>query len=67
MPQATGLVAELTAKYGAKDAECALIPGSGGQFEIVLDGQLIYSKKEKGKFPSYGEIPLLIDMATINK
>jgi selT/selW/selH-like putative selenoprotein len=55
-------VAELTAKFGADKVETELIKGSGGQFEIVLDGTLIYSKKAKGKFPSYGEIPLLIEM-----
>ncbi|MBN1958023.1 MAG: Rdx family protein [Desulfuromonadales bacterium] len=32
------------------DAE--LIPSSGGVFEIVVDGQLIYSKKATGQFPS---------------
>ena len=33
-----------------------LIKGSGGQFEIVLDGQLIYSKKQTGRFPEPSEI-----------
>jgi selenoprotein W-related protein len=28
-----------------------LIPSSGGVYEITLDGQLIYSKKETGQFP----------------
>ena len=60
-------MAELTTKYGAENVQCELIPGSGGEFEVVFDGQLIYSKKEKGKFPAYGEIPLLIDIARINK
>jgi selT/selW/selH-like putative selenoprotein len=60
-------VAELTAKYGADKVQTELIKGSGGQFEIVLDGKLIYSKKEKGKFPSYGEVPLLIDMEVMNR
>jgi selT/selW/selH-like putative selenoprotein len=33
-----------------------LIKGSGGQFEVVLDGTLIFSKKAEGRFPEPGEI-----------
>ena len=33
-----------------------LIPGSGGQFEVVLDGKLIFSKKALGRFPETNEI-----------
>ncbi len=29
--------------------------GSGGVFEITLDGDLIYSKKANGRFPEPGE------------
>ena len=36
--------------------DATLIKGSGGQFEVVLDGQLIFSKKELGRFPETGEI-----------
>ena len=60
-------MAELTTKYGAEQVNCELIPGSGGVFDVVLDGHLIYSKKERGKFPTYGEIPMLIDMVLINR
>jgi selenoprotein W-related protein len=36
--------------------ETQLIKGSGGQFEVVLDGALIFSKKEVGRFPEPEEI-----------
>jgi selT/selW/selH-like putative selenoprotein len=36
--------------------DATLIKGSGGQFEVVLDGQLIFSKKQLGRFPEVGEI-----------
>lgn len=36
--------------------EVKLIRGSGGQFEVVLDGTLIYSKKQVGRFPEPGEV-----------
>ena len=40
----------------AKGIETQLIKGSGGQFEVVLDGDLIFSKKQLGRFPEVDEI-----------
>ena len=37
-------------------AEIELIKGSGGVFEITLDGDLVYSKKAAGRFPSHDEV-----------
>ncbi|MBI4587006.1 MAG: SelT/SelW/SelH family protein [Planctomycetes bacterium] len=36
--------------------EAKLIKGSGGVFEITVNGELIYSKKATGKFPEPEEI-----------
>ena len=33
-----------------------LIPASGGEFEVSLDGDLVYSKLREGRFPEYDEI-----------
>jgi selT/selW/selH-like putative selenoprotein len=33
-----------------------LIKGSGGQFEVVVDGRLVFSKKQLGRFPEPSEI-----------
>jgi len=33
-----------------------LIRGSNGVFDVVVDGQLIYSKAETGQFPEHDEI-----------
>ena len=38
------------------DVETQLHKGSGGQFEVVVDGNLIFSKKEAGRFPEPREI-----------
>ena len=38
------------------NVETQLIKGSGGQFEVALDGTLIFSKKQQGRFPEPGEI-----------
>ncbi len=40
--------------------EVELIAGSGGIFEIAVDGTLIFSKKQLHRFPEPGEIVRLI-------
>lgn len=41
--------------------ELTIIPSSGGVFEVTLDGQLIFSKKEVGRFPTDVEIKALVE------
>jgi len=36
--------------------QATLVKGSGGQFEVALDGKLIFSKKQLGRFPDASEI-----------
>ncbi len=38
------------------DIETELIPGGKGIFDVVVDGELIYSKYEKGRFPEDEEV-----------
>ena len=33
-----------------------LIPSKGGVFEVVVDGDLVYSKKETGRHAEYDEV-----------
>ena len=40
----------------AVDGDLALIPGSGGVFDVKKDGELIFSKHELGRFPGKDEI-----------
>ncbi|MDQ2943051.1 MAG: Rdx family protein [Candidatus Dormibacteraeota bacterium] len=35
--------------------------GSGGRFEITLDGELVFSKKASGRFPKPGEVAGLFE------
>ena len=37
-------------------AEARLIVGGGGIFDVVVDGDLVFSKFEAGRFPDPGEI-----------
>jgi selenoprotein W-related protein len=54
LPRASSLQAVLTQRY--PDAQIELIEGSGGIFEVAKDGQLIFSKKQVGRFPELNEI-----------
>jgi selT/selW/selH-like putative selenoprotein len=40
-------------------AKVALVRGSGGVFEITIDGTLGYSKKSTGRFPQDRELAAL--------
>ena len=42
------------------DVDVALIPGSGGVFDVNRDGELIFSKHELGRFPGKVEIVSLL-------
>lgn len=33
-----------------------LVEGSGGVFDVAVDGKLIFSKKKEGRFPEHDEI-----------
>jgi selenoprotein W-related protein len=33
-----------------------IVPSGGGVFEVSKDGELIFSKKESGRFPEWDEI-----------
>ena len=35
-------------------------PGGKGQFDVVADGSLVFSKHELGRFPDDGEIASLL-------
>ena len=39
-----------------KIAALEIIPSSGGVFEVSLDGETIFSKRQTGRFPEYEEI-----------
>jgi hypothetical protein len=38
-------------------------PGGRGQFDVVRDGELVFSKQAKGRFPEDGEIVTLLARA----
>jgi len=44
-----------------KKLTVALKPADSGIFDIVLDGQLIFSRKQEGRFPTVDEIKKQIE------
>ena len=48
------MAAEL--KEAFPDLEVTLIPGSGGIFEVNLDGVVVFSKKRVGRHAQPGEV-----------
>ena len=40
--------------------EANATPGGKGQFDVVRDGELVFSKHDVGRFPGEGEIERLV-------
>jgi len=51
------LAAELKASFGM-DSE--LLSGEKGDFEVVVDGKTVFSKKKLSRFPESGEVTVTL-------
>ena len=54
--RAAWMAQELLTTFEQEIGEVALQPGTGGVFDIRVDGQLIWSRKVEGGFPSITEL-----------
>lgn len=54
------LAQELLMTFGERLGEVALVPGSGGVFEVRLDGEPLFSRTVSGRFPEAREIKQLL-------
>jgi len=54
--RAAWMAQELLTTFQDTLGEVALIPGTGGIFEIRLDGNLIWSRAGEGRFPEIKEL-----------
>lgn len=52
---------ELMNNFKTSIAGVNLIPSGGGVFEVIVDGQLIFSKRELKRFPNDQELSQLIE------
>lgn len=51
---------ELLSTFGQDIASVTLIPGTGGIFQITLDGVTIWDRKERGGFPDVKVLKRLV-------
>jgi selenoprotein W-related protein len=58
--RAAWMAQELLTTFEAELGEVALKPGTGGIFEVRLDGETLYSRKQQGRFPESKELKQLI-------
>ena len=49
--RAAWMAQELLSTFGTELGEVALVPASGGAFEITYDGAVIWERKRDGGFP----------------
>ena len=47
---------ELLTTFSTELGELALVPGAGGVFVVRLDGDVIWSRAEAGRFPEIKEL-----------
>ncbi len=52
-------MAELELRFGNK-LHSTLHRGDGGVFEVLVDGELVFSKRATGVFPKKGQIAAIV-------
>jgi selenoprotein W-related protein len=58
--RAAWMAQELLTTFENELGEVALAPGTGGVFEVHIDGALIWSRREQGRFPDIKELKQLV-------
>lgn len=56
LPRAASVATEILNKYGNNIKSLTLIPSGGGVFEVIKNDELVFSKKESGRFPELNEL-----------
>lgn len=51
---------ELLTTFDGEIAELSLIPSTGGLFEVVADGEVVWSRKDLGRFPEITELKQVV-------
>jgi selenoprotein W-related protein len=51
---------ELLTTFSAELGEVALVPGSGGVFDVRVDGETVWSRKAEGGFPDLPELKRMV-------
>ena len=58
--RAAWLAQELLSTFEEELAEVALVPGTGGIFEVILDGETVASNRETKRMPDAAEVKRLL-------
>jgi selenoprotein W-related protein len=58
--RASWMAQELLTTFEGEIGELALVPGDGGILEVRADGELVWSRKERGRFPELPELKQLV-------
>ncbi|HZT37530.1 MAG TPA: SelT/SelW/SelH family protein [Bryobacteraceae bacterium] len=58
--RAAWMAQELLTTFESEIREVALVPGSGGVFEIRVDGAVIWSRADQRRFPEIKELKQLV-------
>ena len=60
MLRAAYLAQELLTTFEKELGEVALVPGSGGVFEVRVDGETLATNRETNRMPEAGEVKRLL-------
>ncbi|MPY90780.1 MAG: SelT/SelW/SelH family protein [Luteitalea sp.] len=58
--RAAWMAQELLTTFEDDIGELVLMPGTGGVFEVRVDGTLLWSRKDRGRFPELKELKQLV-------
>jgi selenoprotein W-related protein len=58
--RAAWLAQELLTTFDTDIKSLSLVPGTGGIFEVRLNGEVIFSRKEASRFPESKELKQLV-------
>jgi selenoprotein W-related protein len=58
--RAAWMAQEVLQTFGLEMAAVTLVPGTGGIFEITLNGELVWERKRDGGFPDVRQLKQLV-------
>ena len=58
--RAAWVAQELLTTFENELGEVTLVPGTGGVFEVKVDGEVIFSREKEGRFPESKELKQLV-------
>ncbi|WP_428801708.1 MULTISPECIES: SelT/SelW/SelH family protein [Vibrio] len=54
--RSTWMAQEILTTFEEEVGELSLLPGTGGIFEVIANGNVIWSRKDMGRFPEVTEL-----------